>query len=126
MIVGIGIDIIEIERVNAALQREAFVRRVFTVGEREYCESRGVQRSASYAARFAAKEAAVKALGTGFSGGSWQDVSVVLDAQGQPHLQLQGYYDQVACSKGVTRMYLSLTHAREYAAAQVVMWGDGA
>ena len=124
MIVGIGIDIVEIDRMAAALQREAFIKRVFSEEEQNYCEGRGGQRAASYAARFAAKEAAVKALGTGFSGGCWKDVSVTQDGNGQPYLRLQGHYASVARVRGVTRMYLSLTHAREYAAAQVVMWGE--
>ena len=124
VILGIGIDIVEIDRIMAALRRESFARRVFAKEEILYCDSRGAQRMASYAARFAAKEAAVKALGTGFSGGNWQDVYVTVDDKGQPHLQLRGYYQEVAQSRGVSAMYLSLTHARNYAAAQVVIWGD--
>ena len=70
LIVGIGTDIVEIARVKRAAAREAFLMRVYTEAERSYCESRGVQRMASYAARFAGKEAVMKALGTGLRGGT--------------------------------------------------------
>ena len=70
LIVGIGTDIVEIARVKRAAAREAFLMRVYTEAERAYCESRGVQRMASYAARFAGKEAVMKALGTGLRGGT--------------------------------------------------------
>ena len=123
MIVGVGIDIIEIDRVAAAVERDSFVRRVFADEEQAYCDSRGVHRAASYAARFAAKEATVKALGTGFSGGSWREVYVVLDEKGKPHVRLRGYYADLARSLGVSAIHVSLTHARDYAAAQVIMWG---
>lgn len=120
MIAGVGIDIIEISRIREALKRDGFRKRLFTEREQNYCDSRGAGRAASYAARFAAKEAAVKALGTGFTGGTWQDIEVVSDEAGKPQLILSGYYKDVAENKGITGLHISLTHAREYAAAQVV------
>ncbi|MCX7780001.1 MAG: holo-ACP synthase [Negativicutes bacterium] len=123
MIIGIGIDIIEVSRIAAALRSDAFRQRVFTAGEQAYCSSRGKGSAASYAARFAGKEAVLKALGTGFSGGTWQDIEILPDDLGQPRVTLAGYFQTVAQQKGIERIFISLTHTREYAAAQVVMSG---
>lgn len=123
MIIGVGIDIVEISRIAAAIKRNAFIDRVFTPAEQAYCESRGVQRAASYAARFAAKEAVLKALGTGLRGGTWQNVEVTNNDLGRPLVQMTGYYQNLAGELGVQEIYLSVTHARDYAAAQVVLWG---
>lgn len=126
MIVGIGIDIVEIHRMRAAIDNPAFVRRVFTPAESEYCLSRGRQGAASYAARFAAKEAVMKALGTGLAGGgAWQEIETLPDDKGKPELRLCGVFGELADSLGVTRIHVSLTHAQDYAAAQVLLWkGD--
>ena len=86
MIVGIGCDIIEIERIARAIKRESFIQRVFTAKEAAYCQSRGQQAAASFAARFAAKEAVLKALGTGLREGSLQEIAVANDALGKPRL----------------------------------------
>jgi len=123
MIIGVGIDIVEIGRIQAAIKRRAFIERVFTPAEQAYCESRGVQGAASYAARFAAKEAVLKALGTGLRGGTWQDVEIKNNSLGRPLVQLSGYYQDLAAQIGVQEIHLSVTHARDYAAAQVVLWG---
>lgn len=123
MIIGVGIDIVEIGRIQAAIKRRAFIDRVFTPAEQAYCESRGVQRAASYAARFAAKEAVLKALGTGLRGGTWQDVEIKNNSFGRPLVQLTGYYQDLTAQIGVQEIHLSVTHARDYAAAQVVLWG---
>lgn len=123
MIIGIGMDIIEIRRIETALRRRSFCQRVFTPGEQQYCDSRGTQRPASYAARFAGKEAVLKALGVGLSGGTWQDIEILPDGKGQPCLQLSGYFAVLAQRLGVGSIYISLTHAREYAGAQVILEG---
>ncbi len=123
VILGTGIDIIEIGRIKTAMGRRPFAARVFTERERAYCESRGVQRFASYAARFAAKEAVMKAFGTGLSAGSWQDVEVLTNDAGRPVIRLSGYFGDLAGRRGVTELFLSMSHAREYAAAQVILWG---
>lgn len=120
---GIGIDLIEIDRITAAVAKEAFVKRVFTPAEREYCESRRAGRYASYAARFAGKEAVVKALGTGMRQGSWLDIEILPDSLGAPQVSLTGKLAEVAESKAIRQIYISLTHARLYAAAQVICWG---
>jgi len=123
MILGIGIDIVEIERVRSALERPGFAERVFTAAEREYCEGRGVQRFASFAARFAGKEAVLKAFGTGLAAGSWQDVEILPGAAGRPGVRLKGYFGDLAERLGVAAVHISLSHARDVAAAQVVLWG---
>lgn len=121
MIIGIGCDIIEIKRVKQAVVRELFVKKVFSAAEAEYCKSRGQQQYASFAARFAAKEAVVKALGTGFRGGSLTEIEVVNDDLGKPYIRLSGYYKELAERLGVKKQHLSLSHSRETAIAYVVM-----
>src|ERR671921_1986026 len=92
MIVSIGIDIIEVARIREVLLRTPrFTERVFTQAEREYCDARGVVAAQHYAARFAAKEAALKALQTGWRGGiSWQDVEISARESGAPYLIFKG------------------------------------
>ena len=125
MVIGIGIDLVEIHRMKKAIENPLFVQRVFTTAEQTYCISRGRQGAASYAARFAAKEAVMKALGTGLSGGgTWQDVETLPDDQGKPVVKLTGYFAQLAESLGVTQVFVSLSHAQEYAIAQVLLWRD--
>lgn len=123
LIVGIGTDIVEIARVKRAAAREAFLMRVYTEAERAYCESRGVQRMASYAARFAGKEAVMKALGTGLRGGTLHDIEILSDALGAPRVHLSGYFAQLARSRSVSKVWVSLSHSRAYATAQCVMEG---
>lgn len=125
MILGIGTDIIEIGRVKSALERPGFAERIFTAAEREYCEGRGAQRFASYAARFAGKEAVLKAFGTGLSSGSWQDVEILPDEAGRPTVRLSGHFAGLASGQGVTVVHVSLSHARDFAAAQAILWGGG-
>jgi holo-[acyl-carrier protein] synthase len=122
MIMGVGIDIIEIGRVAQAIRREAFVRRVFTDRERGYCDERGAQRAASYAARFAGKEAVLKAFGTGLIGGSMQNIDIINDVLGCPQVELSGYFASLAEQRDITKIHISFTHAREYAAAQAILW----
>lgn len=121
MIVGIGTDIIEIGRVGKAIASEHFRARVYTPAERAYCESRGAGAAASFAARFAGKEAVLKAFGTGLREGTLLDIEILDDALGCPQVALTGHFRALAEQKGVTRIFLSLSHAREYATAQCVM-----
>lgn len=123
VISGIGIDIIEIHRIKAAVEREAFVKKVFTDREAAYCRSRGVQQAASFAARFAAKEAVAKGLGSGFAGGNIKDIEVTITESGKPEILLHGSFARLAAQLGVTAIHISLTHAQEYAAAQAVLEG---
>jgi holo-[acyl-carrier protein] synthase len=123
VIVSIGIDIIEIRRVREVLARTPrFRARVFTEEERAYCDSRGEPAAAQhYAARFAAKEAAFKALRTGWRGGlSWHHVEVASDEAGAPLLQLSGHARVLFEALGATHTHLSLSHTAEHAVAQVL------
>jgi len=123
MIIGIGCDIIEINRVEKAVQSEAFKKRVFTEAEIAYCESRGKQQFASFAARFAAKEALLKALGTGLRGGALTELEVLNDDLGCPYLTLTGYHKELVASKGVQKIYVTLSHSKDSAMAYVVLEG---
>lgn len=121
MIVGIGCDIIEIERIVRAIKSESFIRRVFTAEEAAYCQRRGQQAAASFAARFAAKEAVLKALGTGLREGSLQEIAVDNDGLGKPLVQLSGHFAMLAKQLGVKNIQISLSHSRELATAYVIM-----
>lgn len=124
MIVGIGCDIIEIERIARAIKRESFIQRVFTAKEAAYCQSRGQQAAASFAARFAAKEAVLKALGTGLREGSLQEIAVANDALGKPLVQLSGHFAALSRQLGVKNIQISLSHSRGFAVAYVIMEDD--
>ncbi|MHB9094044.1 MAG: holo-ACP synthase [Eubacteriales bacterium] len=122
MIKGTGVDIIEISRIEKAVKsRERFASRIFTAGELGYCLARK-PRWSSLAARFAAKEAVSKALGTGFGRVKWTDIEVVNDPGGKPEIRLHGAAQQVAGELGISKMALSLSHCHEYAVAFVVAY----
>lgn len=121
MIVGVGCDIIEIERIARAIKSESFIRRVFTAEEAAYCQRRGQQAAASFAARFAAKEAVLKALGTGLREGSLQEIAVDNDGLGKPLVQLSGHFAMLAKQLGVKNIQISLSHSKELATAYVIM-----
>jgi len=121
LITGIGIDIVEVERVGKAVSRENFVTRVFTPGEIAYCRSRGTQSVQSFAARFAGKEAILKAFGTGLRGGKLTELEILPDELGCPRVELKGYFADYAKDKGIKNIWLSMTHTKEYGAAQCVM-----
>jgi holo-[acyl-carrier protein] synthase len=123
MIVSIGIDIVEVYRIAEAIARTPrFATRVFTEGEREYCESKGVASAQSYAARFAAKEAFLKALKTGWREKiSWQDIEVVTDADGVPTLNVTGEAKKILERLEANRVHISISHTKEYAVAKVII-----
>src|SRR5262250_2317073 len=123
MIVGTGIDIAEVPRIREALDRygERFLKRVFTEGEIQYCESKA-NRVERYAARFAAKEAGMKAIGTGWNHGvRWRDLEVSRKPGGRPTLLLHGKAEEFAAKLGGSHVALSLTHTAEQAMAQVIL-----
>jgi holo-[acyl-carrier protein] synthase len=123
MIVGTGIDITEVPRIDQAIERfgERFLQRIFTAGEIRYCDSKA-NRVERYAARFAAKEAAMKALGTGWNHGvRWRDCEVVRIPGGRPTLTFHGKAGEFAAKLGVKNIALSLTHTNEQAMAQVIL-----
>ena len=124
MIKGTGVDIIEISRIEKSLTNEKFVERIFTKKEQEYCNSRKQMAVSSYAARFAAKEAVVKALGTGISGGGlWTDIEILPDDDGAPHVKLCGYFAYIATKRKIYNIFISLSHCKEYAVAQAILEG---
>lgn len=123
MILGIGLDVCQVKRVRRAMARSGFRARVFDDSEVEECERRA-RRHLHYAARFAAKEACFKALGTGWGEGvGWREVTVQSDGRRPPTLTLLGAAARKARALGVTRAHLSLTHDGDYAAAVVVLEG---
>ena len=122
MIVGLGIDIAEIDRIEAAIARHGrrFIDRIYTPAEIEYCE-RFRNRAERYAGRFAAKEAAMKALGTGWSRGvRWVDIEVTRQPGGRPTLTLHRATQQHAQRLGVRQISLSITHSGNVAFAEAI------
>jgi holo-[acyl-carrier protein] synthase len=123
MIVGTGIDIAEVPRIGQAIERfgQRFLQRIFTAGEIRYCDSKA-NRVERYAARFAAKEAAMKALGTGWNHGvRWRDCEVVRAPGGRPTMTFHGKAGEFAAKMGVKNIALSLTHTTEQAIAQLIL-----
>ena len=128
MIIGSGIDLIEVARVRQALERPLtgarFRARIFTPGETRYCEARGRARYQSYAARFAAKEATMKALGTGWSRGvGWRDIEVVRERGRPPTIKLWGTAAAWAARRGINTFHLSISHSAEQAVVAVIAEG---
>jgi len=123
MIVGTGIDIAEVPRIRHAIERfgDRFLQRIFTAGEIHYCDAKA-NRIERYAARFAAKEAAMKALGTGWNHGvRWRDCEVVRMPGGRPTISFHGRAAEFAARLGVKNAALSLSHTAEQAIAQVIL-----
>ena len=126
LIRGIGTDIAEVARIRSASSRwgDRFERRIYTPEEIKYCGATDI-RYQRLAARFAAKEAAFKALGTGLRLGMWwHDVSVITDELGKPELLLNGRARQHADSLGVSQTFVTLAHTDNYAVANVILWGE--
>ena len=122
MIIGMGIDVEDVDRVKGAMERqgERFLQRIFTQKERAYCEQ-FKDKYERYAGRFAVKEAAMKALGTGWSRGvRWVDVEVVRQRGGRPTLVLKGEAKKIADAMGARHIAVSITHTAEQAFAQVI------
>lgn len=121
-ILGIGVDLVEVERIAAAIGRHGapFLRRLYTEREIESCGSRHER----LAARFAAKEAVAKAFGTGIGTAmAFQEIEVVNDASGRPHIELHGTAAATAAQRGVAEIHLSLSHTTAHAIAYVVIVG---
>jgi holo-[acyl-carrier protein] synthase len=119
-ITGLGVDIVEIERMRRALERRpAMKERIFSADERAYCDARN-KPEIHYAMRFAAKEAVLKALGTGFSGMRFTDVEVERDERGRPVPRLSGRAAEVAEERGIVEMHLSLSFTHSNAVASAV------
>jgi len=124
MVLGVGTDMIEIARVQASMDRygDQFLQRVYTAGEIAYCQRKKRNSAESFAARFAAKEAGAKALGTGISQGvSWREIEVKREPGGRPLLEFSGRAAERAKAMGVRHLSLSLTHSRDVAMAIVIL-----
>lgn len=123
MRVGLGVDIVELDRIAGALDRhgERFLRRCFTAGELAYCG----RRIGALAARFAAKEAVAKALGTGIAGFRWRDVEILRDDAGKPLVRLHGGARERLALIGATHCEVTLSHSRDYAVAAAIAYGSG-
>lgn len=122
MIYGIGIDVVEVGRIEAAIERQgdAFLERLFTAREREYCSKQN-RPALHFAARFAAKEAVSKALGTGMGGqAGWLDMEVERAESGAPKMVFSGKAAEFLTREGIAEVQVSLSHAKDYAAANAV------
>jgi holo-[acyl-carrier protein] synthase len=123
MIVGIGVDVVDIRRLRRALERqgERFMQRIYTAGEQEYCRAHR-DPAPYFAARFAAKEALFKALGTGWAQGvTWLDAEIRNNDQGAPWLALRGRTEEASRELSVRKIHLSLSHSEEAAVALVIL-----
>ena len=123
MIIGTGVDIAEVSRIRESIERfgDRFLHRIFTADEVRYCGQKA-NRFESYAARFAAKEAGMKALGTGWSRGiRWRDIEVVRPKGQRPTIQFHGEAAVIAAKLGTKNIALSLTHTSEQALAHVIL-----
>lgn len=126
-IVGIGLDLVKISRVRdlADTWQDRFLDRVYSPAERDYCLARAAP-YASLAGRFAAKEAILKALGTGWSRGiRWQDIEVLNDQAGRPRAVVGGRAAALLREAGVTAVHVSLSHDTDYAVAEAILTSDG-
>jgi holo-[acyl-carrier protein] synthase len=122
MIYGIGIDVVEVDRIEDAIARQGvlFLRKLFTETERKYCDQQK-RPGMHYAARFAAKEAVSKALGTGIGGkAGWLEMEVIRGESGAPTMIFHGHALEFIQAQGIAEVQVSLTHARDYAAANAV------
>ena len=120
MIVGLGTDIIEIQRIKKALSSEKFKERVYSAKERRYCEGHGEQAAASFAARFAGKEAFFKALGTGIIC-ALNLVEILNDERGKPMIKLNGKALELVKDRNIKNLHITLSHSREYATAACIL-----
>jgi len=128
MIYGIGVDLVKVARLAAAIERygERFLNRVFTHREIAYCQGRTRGRASCFALRFAAKEAFSKALGVGLrqNGIRWREVEVVPNPLGKPELSVTGRAAELCAAAGITNMHLSLTDENDQALAVVILEKD--
>ena len=124
MIIGCGIDLVKIERIEKIIKKwgDNFTSRIFTLLEQEYCEGKG-NKYQSYSGKFAAKEALLKALGLGLREANWKEIEIKNDELGQPIIDTSGKLNNIASVKGVSKYFISISHTKEYAIAQVILEG---
>ena len=125
MIIGCGIDLVKIERLENIIKKwgDNFIFRIFTSLEKEYCEKKKGNKYQSYAGKFAAKEALLKALGLGLRKANWKDIEIKNDKLGQPIIETSGKLKNIASAKGISKYFISISHTKEYAIAQVILEG---
>lgn len=123
MILSVGIDIVEVYRIRETLERTPrFTERVFTKNERAYCDAKGAASAQHYAARFAAKEACLKALKTGWRDKiTWHDIEISNDAKGAPLIEIKGEAKKVLDNLNANAVHLSLSHTTDHAIATVIL-----
>lgn len=124
MIIGCGIDLVSIKRIENIVRRwgDNFICRIFTPLEQEYCEKKG-NKYQSYAGKFAAKEALLKALGLGLRGVNWKEIEVINDNLGQPIIKTSGRLKEITSNKKVDKYFLTISHTKENALAEVILEG---
>ena len=120
MVVGTGIDIIEVERIRRAATKQVFMERVFTENELAYYEQHGSD-AQTLAGTFAAKEATAKALAAGFNGIAWRDIEILHDESGKPYVRLWNAADQRMKNLGGSTIHVSISHIKTLAVAQAIM-----
>ena len=125
LIIGCGIDLVKIERIEKIIIRwgDSFIFRIFTPLERGYCEKKKGNKFQSYAGKFAAKEALLKAMGLGLREANWREFEIKNDELGQPIIDTSGKLKNIASVKGVSKYFISISHTKEYAIAQVILEG---
>ena len=125
LIIGCGIDLVKIERIEKIIKKwgNNFNSRIFTPLERDYCEKKKVNKFQSYAGKFAAKEALLKALGLGLRGANWKEIEIKNYELGQPIIDTSGKFKNIALAKGVKNYFITISHTKEYAIAQVILEG---
>jgi holo-[acyl-carrier protein] synthase len=122
MIIGVGTDIIEVERIEKAAKKETFLQRVYTNNERDLFQQRN-NSAQTMAANFAGKEAVAKALGTGFGVISWTDIEILRNELGKPMVNLRGKAREICKQYGQINVHISLAHLKALASAYVVIEG---
>ena len=122
LIIGCGIDLVEISRIEKIIKRwgDSFTSKIFTSWEKSYCEKRN-NKYQSYAGKFAAKEALLKALGLGLRGVNWKEIEIKNDKLGQPIIETSGKLKIIASQKRIHKCFITISHAKDYAIAQVVL-----
>jgi len=125
LIIGCGIDLVKIERIEKIIKKwgNNFIFRIFTPLERDYCEKKKDNKFQSYAGKFAAKEALLKALGLGLREANWKEIEIKNDELGQPIMDTSEKLKNIASTKGVSKYFISISHTKEYAVAQVILEG---
>lgn len=125
MILGNGIDLVKNQRIAALIDKygDHFLNKIYTENEIKYCRNKSAA-AVSFAARFAAKEALLKALGTGMRKNSWKDIEVINNELGKPEIILSGKTEVLAESKNVKSIFLSMSHEKKYSIAQIILEGE--